>query len=209
MDMSTADRTKLEVFKKLVKTEPNTVYGLYTDLKKEEQRWRQSTVHRIVKILEEGLLIKVYSEKTKTGRKGKVYGPTMWGLFLLVLNDKSMLNEIEDIFEQWQQFLQFSKSKELVDTFGTEMLENDPTKVKSLYKKLCEHSIEMIQVCRDYLPQMTLNDEIILGEQISLGQDPEKMAKRTKELYKELPGLRRNIKNIQANLQQFYDFLEK
>jgi predicted transcriptional regulator len=210
MDISTADRTKLEVFQKLVKTGPNTVYGLFTALGEEnELRWRQSTVHRIVKILELGLLIKVYSKKTKTGRTGKVYGPTVAGLFFLALNDESMLNETEDVFEKWQQFPQFSKSKELVDMFGTEMIENDPKKVKSLLKKLCRYSVEMIQVSRDYIPQMTLEDHILLGEQISLGQNPEKMAKITKYLYKELPGLQKLVQDRQANLQRFYDFLQK
>ena len=51
MNISTADRSKFDVFEKLVKTGPNTVYGLYIALGKES--WSQTTVHRIVKFLEQ------------------------------------------------------------------------------------------------------------------------------------------------------------
>ena len=75
-----------EIFKKLVITGPNTVYGLFTALENEhEMGWRQSTVHRIVKLLEKRESIVIYSEKTDTGRVGKVYGPTLYGLYFLAL----------------------------------------------------------------------------------------------------------------------------
>ena len=205
MDMSAADRTKFEIFKKLVITGPNTAYGLFTALENEhEMGWRQSTVHRIVKLLEKRESIVIYSEKTDTGRVGKVYGPTLSGLYFLALEDESLLNEIDGIFGKWLENPEFSKRKEIVDYFGKEMLENERAKAKMLFKIMCTFSVKMIKRWRDYEPQMTLVDEITIGELISAGDDRDAYMKFVKTLYDELPGYRklvelRNQQNMQAH----------
>ena len=208
--MSTGDRTKLEIFKKLVTTGPNTAYGLYTALENENEiGWRQSTVHRIVKFLEEQQSIVIYSKETDTGRAGKVYGPTLLGLYLWAVKDKPLLNEIGDIFGKWLEHPKFSKRKEIVDYFGKEMLENDPARAKMLFKTLCQYSAKMIKIWRDYEPQMTLFDELMIGEQISAGDDPEAYMKFQKTLYNELPGYRKLVDLRNQQNEQTRDYLTK
>ena len=142
MDMSTADRTKFDVFEKLVKTGPNTVYGLYIALGKE--KWAQTTVHRIVKFLEQEKLIEIYSEETKTGRPGNVYGPTIGGLLWVGINDKSLLDEMDDIFGKWLIHPKFAQNERTVSMFGAEILENNPTEAKDLFKALCFYLVGMV-----------------------------------------------------------------
>ena len=210
MDMSTADRTKFEIFKKLVTTGPNTAYGLFTALEKDnEMRWRQSTVHRIVKFLEKQQSIVIYSEKTDTGRAGKVYGPTLSGLYFLALEDESLLNEIEDVFGKWLEHPEFSKREEIVNYFGKEMLENERARAKMLFKTLCQYSVKMIKLWRDYKPQMTLVDEITVGELIAAGDDPEAYLKFQKTLYDELPGYKKRVDSTKQQQIQVHDYLAK
>ena len=210
MDISTGDRTKFEIFKKLVTTGPNTAYGLFTALEKENgMRWRQSTVHRIIKFLEKRESIVIYSEKTDTGRVGKVYGPTLSGLYFLALEDESLLNEIGDIFGKWLQRPEFSKREEIVNYFGKEMLENERAKAKMLFKIMCTFSVKMIKRWRDYEPQMSIVDEITIGEQISAGDDPDAYLKFQKTLYDELPGYRKLIESRNQQNIQIRDYLTK
>ena len=210
MDISTGDRTKFEIFKKLVTTGPNTAYGLFTALEKENgMRWRQSTVHRIIKFLEKRESIVIYSEKTDTGRVGKVYGPTLSGLYFLALEDESLLNEIGDIFGKWLQRPEFSKREEIVNYFGKEMLENEPAKAKMLFKIMCTYSVKMIKRWRDYEPQMSIVDEITIGEQISAGDDPDAYLKFQKTLYDELPGYRKLVESRNQQNIQVRDYLTK
>ena len=210
MDISTGDRTKFEIFKKLVITGPNTVYGLFTALENEhEMGWRQSTVHRIVKFLEKQQSIVIYSEKTDTGRAGKVYGPTLLGLYFWAVKDKQLLNEIGDIFGKWLEYPKFSKRKEIVDYFGKEMLENDPAKAKMLFKTMCAYSVKMIKLWRGYEPQMTIVDEITIGEQIAIGDDTEAYLKFQKTLYDELPGYRKLVESRNQQNMQVRDYLTK
>ena len=210
MDMSTGDRTKLKIFKKLVTTGPNTSYGLFTALENDtEMRWRQSTVHRIIKFLEKQQSIVIYSEKTDTGRAGKVYGPTLLGLYFWAVKDKPLLNEIGDIFGKWLKYPKFSKRKEIVDYFGKEMLENDPAKAKMLFKTMCTYSVKMIKLWRDYKSQMTLFDEVVVGEQVAAGGDPDAYMKFQKTLYNELPGYRKLYESRNQQNIQVQDYLTK
>ena len=210
MNISTADRTKFEIFKKLVTTGPNTAYGLGAALEKDDKmRWRQSTVHRIVKLLEKQQSIVIYSEKTDSGREGKVYGPTLSGLYFLALEDESLLNEIDDIFGEWLERPEFSTRKEIVDYFGKEMLENERAKAKMLFKTLCAYSVRMIKLWRDYEPDMTLADELMIGEMIASAADPEAILKFQKKIYDELPGHRKVVEERSEGLQQIRDYLTK
>ena len=210
MDMSAADRTKFEIFKKLVITGPNTAYGLFTALENEhEMGWRQSTVHRIVKFLEEQQSIVIYSKETDTGRAGKVYGPTLLGLYFWAVKDKPLLNEIGDIFGKWLKYPKFSKRKEIVDYFGKEMLENERAKAKMLFKTMCAYSVKMIKLWRDYKSQMTLFDEVVVGEQVAAGGDPDAYMKFQKTLYNELPGYRKLVELRNQQFMQARDYLAK
>ena len=206
MDISTTDRTKFEVFEKLLKSGPNTVYGLYIALGKES--WSQTTVHRIVKFLEQEKSIEIYSEETKTGRSGKVYGITIHGLFWMATQEKSLLDEADDIFGKWLDEPKFSQAEEIVSLFGAEMLENDPAKAKELFKRLCAYSVGMIEAWKAYEPNMTLVDEMFFGELIAMGTD-EKWLQSQKEFYNELPGFRATIEAKKKQQAQLLDYLEQ
>ena len=208
MDISATDRTKFEVFQKLVETGPNTSYGLYIALKKGKDVWRQSTVHRTVKILEKAFLIELYSEEMKNGRSRKVYGPTLSGLFFVSFHDKSFLDNVGNIFEKCLDEPKFSQNDSVLELFGTEMLENNPKKAKSLFKVLYVYSAKMIEKWRDYEPQIGLADEITLGDLIFRGENPKKYLQLTKILTHELPGFKKAHDTAKRQNQQLFDFLE-
>ena len=89
------------------------------------------------------------------------------------------------------------------------MLENERAKAKMLFKIMCNYSVKMIKLWRDYKPKMTIIDEITICEQIAIGEDTEAYLKFQKTLYDELPGYRKLVELRNQQYMQSHDYLTK
>ena len=74
---------------------------------------------------------------------------------------------------------------------------------------ILHNEIAKIKNWRDYETQMTLFDELMIGEQISAGDDPEAYMKFQKTLYNELPGYRKLVELRNQQFMQARDYLAK
>src|SRR3989338_11507939 len=100
-DMSTSQKTSMDIFRGIMDYGPLTLYSANSKTK-----MPIGTIHRHFKQLEKTGKIRAYESKKK-GRKKIEYGPTIYGIVSFYKQDKEFAKKIENYFLIWIEHKEF------------------------------------------------------------------------------------------------------
>ena len=128
MDISTYDKTALELFTIIINKGPITLYATNTSSK-----IPIGTIHRHLKEMISTEKIKVY-DIAQSGRKKIEYGPTVYGFIYFYRLDEEIKKNLDFYFDIWTKKEQFfSELKEA--GFDDKKLYTDPKMSKRIFGK--------------------------------------------------------------------------
>jgi hypothetical protein len=200
MDMSTAEKTSLDIFKGIMDWGPLTLYSANA-----KTRMPIGTIHRHIKLLEKTGKIKAYESKT-TGRKKIQYGPTIYGILSFYRQDKKFSSSIQNYFLLWIEHKEFQKEleKEGFDISG------DLAKSKHIFQKYMDYfsAVEKQMEKIKKGDSVISRDVLILISSGLLSSDPH-YQKLWQELYQNLPGVRKSLDEYMTNMIKSYKEFKK
>jgi hypothetical protein len=200
MDMSTAEKTSLDIFKGIMDWGPLTLYSANA-----KTRMPIGTIHRHIKLLEKTGKIKAYESKT-TGRKKIQYGPTIYGILSFYRQDKKLSSSIQNYFLLWIEHKEFQKEleKEGFDISG------DLAKSKHIFQKYMDYfsAVEKQMEKIKKGDSVISRDVLILISSGLLSSDPH-YQKLWQELYQNLPGVRKSLDEYMTNMIKSYKEFKK
>jgi hypothetical protein len=200
MDMSTAEKTSLDIFKGIMDWGPLTLYSANA-----KTRIPIGTIHRHIKLLEKTGKIKAYESKT-TGRKKIQYGPTIYGILSFYRRDKKLSSSIQNYFLLWIEHKEFQNEleKEGFDISG------DLTKSKHIFQKYMDYfsAVEKQMEKIKKGDSVISRDVLILISSGLLSSDPY-YQKLWEELYQSLPGVRKSLDEYMTNMIKSYKEFKK
>jgi hypothetical protein len=200
MDMSTAEKTSLDIFKSIMDWGPLSLYSANA-----KTRMPIGTIHRHIKLLEKTGKIKAYEFKT-TGRKKIQYGPTIYGMLSFYNQDKKFASSIQNYFLLWIENKEFQNEleKEGFDVTG------NLAKSKQIFLKYMEY-FSAVERKIDKIKKgdsVISRDVLILISSGLLSSDPH-YQKLWKELYQNLPGVRKDLDQYMTNMIKSYKEFKK
>jgi hypothetical protein len=200
MDMSTAEKTSLDIFKSIMDWGPLSLYSANA-----KTRMPIGTIHRHIKLLEKTGKIKAYESKT-TGRKKIQYGPTIYGMLSFYNQDKKFASSIQNYFLLWIENKEFQNEleKEGFDVTG------NLAKSKQIFLKYMEY-FSAVERKIDKIKKgdsVISRDVLILISSGLLSSDPH-YQKLWKELYQNLPGVRKDLDQYMTNMIKSYKEFKK
>jgi hypothetical protein len=200
MDMSTAEKTSLDIFKSIMDWGPLSLYSANA-----KTRMPIGTIHRHIKLLEKTGKIKAYESKT-TGRKKIQYGPTIYGMLSFYNQDKKFASSIQNYFLLWIENKEFQNEleKEGFDVTG------NLAKSKQIFLKYMEY-FSAVERKIDKIKKgdsVISRDVLILISSGLLSSDPH-YQKLWKELYQNLPGVRKDLDEYMTNMIKSYKEFKK
>ncbi len=195
MDMSTSEKTSLDIFRTILDLGPLSLYSANSKTK-----FPIGTIHRHIKQLQKKGMIKVYESKIK-GRKKIQYGPTLYGLIYYYKQDKKIESLIQNYFLLWIEHKEFQKEleKEGFDVKG------DLKKSKTIFQKYMKY----FSAVEDQLEKIKHGDSVIsrdiliLISSALLSSEPQ-YQKLWQELYQNLPGMRKSLDEYMKNMISSY-----
>ena len=200
MDMSTAEKTSLDIFKSIMDWGPLSLYSANA-----KTRMPIGTIHRHIKLLEKTGKIKAYESKT-TGRKKIQYGPTIYGMLSFYNQDKKFASSIQNYFLLWIENKEFQNEleKEGFDVTG------NLAKSKQIFLKYMEY-FSAVERKIDKIKKgdsVISRDVLILISSGLLSSEPH-YQKLWKELYQNLPGVRKDLDEYMTNMIKSYKEFKK
>ena len=200
MDMSTAEKTSLDIFKSIMDWGPLSLYSANV-----KTRMPIGTIHRHMKLLEKTGKIKAYESKT-TGRKKIQYGPTIYGMLSFYNQDKKFAASIQNYFLLWIENKEFQNEleKEGFDVSG------NLAKSKQIFQKYMDY-FSAVERKMDKIKKgdsVISRDVLILISSGLLSSDPH-YQKLWKELYQNLPGVRKDLDEYMTNMIKSYKEFKK
>ena len=200
MDMSTAEKTSLDIFKSIMDWGPLSLYSANV-----KTRMPIGTIHRHMKLLEKTGKIKVYESKT-TGRKKIQYGPTIYGMLCFYNQDKKFAASIQNYFLLWIENKEFQNEleKEGFDVTG------NLAKSKQIFQKYMDY-FSAVERKMDKIKKgdsVISRDVFILISSGLLSSEPH-YQKLWKELYQNLPGVRKDLDEYMTNMIKSYKEFKK
>jgi hypothetical protein len=200
MDMSTAEKTSLDIFKSIMDWGPLTLYSANA-----KTRMPIGTIHRHMKLLEKTGKIKAYESKT-TGRKKIQYGPTIYGMLSFYNQDKKFAASIQNYFLLWIENKEFQNEleKEGFDVSG------NLAKSKQVFQKYMDY-FSAVEKKMDKIKKgdsVISRDVLILISSGLLSSEPH-YQKLWKELYQNLPGVRKDLDEYMTNMIKSYKEFKK
>lgn len=200
MDMSTSKKNSLDILRSILDLGPLSLYT--ANLK---TRIPIGTIHRHIKILEKAGKIRIYESNTK-GRKKIQYGPTIYGMVSLYRQDKKFASSILNYFLLWCENKEFQKELEK-EGFDVTM---NIIKSKLVFKKY----IDYFSAVEEQIEKIKNEENVISREVLILissgllSSDPY-YQKLWKELYQNLPGMRKELDEYMTNLIYSYKDFKK
>jgi hypothetical protein len=200
MDMSTAEKTSLDIFKSIMDWGPLSLYSANV-----KTRMPIGTIHRHMKLLEKTGKIKAYESKT-TGRKKIQYGPTIYGMLSFYNQDKKFAASIQNYFLLWIENKEFQNEleKEGFDVSG------NLAKSKQVFQKYMDY-FSAVERKMDKIKKgdsVISRDVLILISSGLLSSEPH-YQKLWKELYQNLPGVRKDLDEYMTNMIKSYKEFKK
>lgn len=193
MDISAGSQTSLDIFKLIIDEGPLTLYSANT-----KSRFPLGTIHRHFKEMERSGKIKSY--KNSDRRKKKPYGPTFFGFVYYSRLDRSIYQKLENYFLLW------TESKDFLDDlqnegFDLQKIKTNPKKTKMLFRKYVEYGMgvedQLDALKRD--PSSIPREILVFIGELLIVQNP-KYSSLWRDLYVNLPGLRKNINSYLQNM---------
>jgi len=200
MDMSTSEKTSLDIFRGILDFGPLSLYSANSKTK-----MPIGTIHRHIKQLEKKGKIKIYESKTK-GRKKIQYGPTINGLVSYYRQDKKIAASIQNYFLLWIEHKEFQKEleREGFDVSGN-LEESKGVFLKYMnYFSAVEEQMEKIRKGDNVISR----DILILISSGLLSSDPH-YQKLWQDLYQNLPGMRNSLDEYMTNIIKSYKEFKK
>jgi hypothetical protein len=200
MDMSTAEKTSLDIFKSIMDWGPLSLYSANA-----KTRMPIGTIHRHMKLLEKTGKIKAYESKT-TGRKKIQYGPTIYGMLSFYNQDKKFAASIQNYFLLWIENKEFQNE---LEKEGFEVSGN-LAKSKQVFQKYMDY-FSAVERKMDKIKKgdsVISRDVLILISSGLLSSEPH-YQKLWKELYQNLPGVRKDLDEYMTNMIKSYKEFKK
>ncbi|QMU54780.1 MAG: ArsR family transcriptional regulator [Nitrosopumilus sp.] len=201
VNISTAIRTSLDIFKAIMDNGPQTLYSTNS-----KTRIPMSTIHRHFKQLHNAGKIRVY-ESTEKGRKKIEYGPTIYGMIDACRQDEEFADKIENYFLIWIDREEFQKD---LAAEGFDVSIKNLKKSKHVFRKFMtyfgavEEQIEKTRRGDDSVSR----DMQVFFSSMMLSSYPH-YQKLWIELYRELPGMRKNLDEYMENIMKSYGEFKK
>ena len=200
MDMSTSEKTSVDIFRSILDLGPLSLYSANA-----KTRIPIGTIHRHIKLLEKAGKIRVYESNTK-GRKKIQYGPTIYGMVSLYRQDKKFASSILNYFLLWNENKEFQKE---LEKEGFDVTKN-VIKSKQIFKKYMDY----FSAVEDQIEKIKKEDNVISREILILissgllSSDPY-YQKLWQELYQSLPGMRKELDEYMTNMIKSYKEFKK
>ena len=200
-DMSTSQKTSMDIFRGIMDYGPLTLYSANSKTK-----MPIGTIHRHFKQLEKTGKIRVY-ESRKKGRKKIEYGPTIYGIISFYRQDIEFAKKIQNYFLIWIENKEFQNE---LEKEGFDITFDNLKKSKQIFQKYMdyfsavEEQIEMIKRGEDIVSRDTL---IVISSGL-LSTNPQ-YQKLWTELYSSLPGMRKSLDDYMENMIKSYKGFKK
>lgn len=200
-DMSTAQKTAMDIFRGIMDHGPLTLY-----LANSKTKMPIGTIHRHFKQLEKAGKIRVY-ESRKKGRKKIEYGPTIYGIISFYRQDKEFAKKIQNYFLIWIENKEFQNE---LEREGFDVTFDNLKKSKQIFQKYMdyfsaiEEQIDMIKRGEDVVSR----DTLIMISSGLLSTNPQ-YQKLWSELYSSLPGMRKSLDDYMENMIKSYKEFKK
>src|SRR3989338_3705699 len=200
-DMSTSQKTSMDIFRGIMDYGPLTLYSANSKTK-----MPIGTIHRHFKQLEKTGKIRAYESKKK-GRKKIEYGPTIYGIISFYRQDKEFAKKIQNYFLIWIENKEFQNE---LEKEGFDITFDNLKKSKQIFQKYMdyfsavEEQIEMIKRGEDIVSRDTL---IVISSGL-LSTNPQ-YQKLWTELYSSLPGMRKSLDDYMENMIKSYKEFKK
>ncbi len=203
MDISTYDKTALELFTIIINKGPITLYAANT-----ASKIPIGTIHRHLKEMIKTEKIKVY-DIIQSGRKKIAYGPTPYGFIYFYRLDNVIKKNLDFYFDFWikkEQF--FSELKK--SGFDDKKLISDPNMSKTVFKKYVQFYAgveDQLEHLAKNLSEMPRDIRWFTGGFLVV-QKKEYM-NMYEDLVKFMPGYRKDITDFLEGLIETYKRLKK
>jgi len=200
MDISTSQKTSLDIFRAIMDWGPLTLYSANS-----KTRISIGTIHRHIKQLEESGKIRIYYSKTN-GRKKIEYGPTLYGIMNFYRKDKNFASSVQNYFLLWIENEEFRKE---LENEGFDVSNNlvDSKQVFLEYLEYFSAVEDQMEKIRSGENTMS-RDFLILISSGLLSSDPY-YQKLWESLYQNLPGMRKTLDDYMNNMIKNYKTFKK
>lgn len=201
--MSNFDRTASDIFRLVLEQGPLTLYSANSSSK-----FPIGTIHRHFKEMENSGKIKIYEDEKK-GRKKIPYGPTVYGFISFYRLDENLRGKLEDYFLKWvgqKEFLADLKR----EGFDTRSIKKNPNKTKKVFRKYVHYFAgveEQLELLKEGSATIPREVSLFVGEAL-VAMKPEYL-KIWQELYKNLPGIRKNVDAYMKNTIELHKSLQR
>ena len=200
-DMSTFQKTDVDIFRAIMDHGPLTLYYANTKTK-----MPIGTIHRHFKQLEKTGKIRIYQSKKK-GRKKIEYGPTIYGILSFYRQDAEFAKKIQNYFLIWIENKDF---QEELEREGFDITHENLKKSKQIFQKYMDY----FSAVEEQIDMIKRGDEIVSRETLImissglLSSNPQ-YQKLWKELYLSLPGMKKSLDEYMQNMIKSYKEFKK
>lgn len=203
MDISTHDKTSLELFKILINQGPITLYSANAS-----SNLPIGTIHRHFKEMVETEKIMAY-ETSKSGRKKIAYGPTVYGFVYFYRMDSQIRKNLDSYFDNWTRKEKFVKDLEK-SGFDITKITSD----KKMSKKTFAKFVYFYAGVEDQLYYLVNNlNEVHRDVRWFIGGfllvRKKEFMEMQEELITEMPGLRNDVSKFLEVMIDSYENLKK
>lgn len=202
MDISSHDKTALELFKVIINKGPLTLYSANT-----LSNMPIGTIHRHFKEMIKTEKIMVYQTST-SGRKKISYGPTVYGFVYFYTMDEELRKNLDSYFDSWIKNVKFVD--DLVESgFDKKRIASDKKSKKTFAKFVYFYAgvEDQLNYLVKNLSDIPRDVRWFIGGFLLVRK--KEYMQTHEELVTEIPGLRKDISNFLQVMIKSYGKLQK